>query len=90
VVVMYVLLVYDVGVKRVEKVRRWLIQYLNWVQNSVFEGRLTVGQLAELTDGLEEIIDKEVDSVYIYQVRDAKWLTKDVLGVEKQMTENII
>lgn len=82
--------VYDVGVKRVEKVRRWLIQYLSWVQNSVFEGSLTEGQLVELMDGVEEIIDKEADSVYIYRVSDAKWLTKDVLGIEKEMTENII
>lgn len=87
---MYVVVVYDVGVKRVEKVRRWLIQYLSWVQNSVFEGSLTEGQLVELMDGVEEIIDKEADSVYIYRVSDAKWLTKDVLGIEKEMTENII
>ena len=82
--------VYDVGVKRVEKVRRWLIQYLSWVQNSVFEGSLTEGQLVELMDGVDEIIDKERDSVYIYRVSDKKWLTKDVIGIEKEMTENII
>jgi CRISPR-associated protein Cas2 len=87
---MYVVAVYDVGVKRVEKVRRWLIQYLSWVQNSVFEGSLTEGQLAELADGVEEIIDKEQDSVYIYRVSDKKWLAKDVIGIEKEMTENII
>jgi CRISPR-associated protein Cas2 len=87
---MYVLAVYDIGVKRVEKVRRFLIQYLGWVQNSVFEGEITEGQLAELADGVREIIDKKADSVYIYCVSDKKWLAKDVLGIEKEMTENII
>jgi len=87
---MYVLVVYDIGVRRVEKVRRFLIQYLSWVQNSVFEGELTEGQLAELMDGVGEIIDKKADSVYIYQVSDKKWLVKDVLGIQKEMTENII
>lgn len=87
---MYVLVVYDVGVKRVEKVRRFLIQYLSWVQNSVFEGELTESQLAELINGVGEIIDKKEDSVYIYRVSDKKWLAKKVLGIEKEMTENII
>lgn len=84
------LVVYDVGVKRVEKVRRFLIQYLSWVQNSVFEGELTESQLAELINGVGEIIDKKEDSVYIYRVSDKKWLAKKVLGIEKEMTENII
>ena len=33
---MYVIVVYDVGVKRVGKVCKYLRQHLNWVQNSVF------------------------------------------------------
>jgi CRISPR-associated protein Cas2 len=87
---MYALVVYDVGVERVEKVRRWLIRYLCWVQNSVFEGELSEGQLAELKDGIKSIIDTEEDSVYIYQMSDRKWLNKDVIGVEKEITGNII
>lgn len=87
---MYALVVYDVGVERVEKVRRWLIRYLCWVQNSVFEGELSKGQLAELKDGVKSIIDIEADSVYIYVMSDRKWLNKDVIGVEKEMTGNII
>jgi CRISPR-associated protein Cas2 len=87
---MYALLVYDVGVERVEKLRRWLIRYLCWVQNSVFEGALTDGQLAELIAGAEEIIDKEHDSIYIYGMSDRKWLEKQVIGIEKQMTDNVI
>ena len=87
---MYALVVYDVGVERVEKVRRWLIRYLCWVQNSVFEGELSKGQLVELKDGVKSIIDIEADSVYIYVMSDRKWLNKDVIGIEKEMTGNII
>lgn len=87
---MYALVVYDVGVERVEKVRRWLIRYLCWVQNSVFEGELSEGRLAELKDGVKGIIDIEGDSVYIYVMSDRKWLNKDVIGIEKEMTGNII
>ena len=38
---MYIIIVYDVGEKRVAKVCQFLRQYLNWIQNSVFEGELT-------------------------------------------------
>ncbi len=38
---MYVIIVYDAGVKHLNKVRIFLKQYLDWVQNSVFEGELT-------------------------------------------------
>ena len=37
---MYVLLVYDVEEKRVVKALKLCRQYLNWIQNSVFEGEL--------------------------------------------------
>ena len=42
---MYVIIVYDIDVKRVAKVCKYLRQHLNWVQNSVFEGGLTKAQL---------------------------------------------
>lgn len=45
---MYVILVYDVGEKRVAKMLRLCRKYLNWIQNSVFEGELTEVQLKEL------------------------------------------
>jgi CRISPR-associated endonuclease Cas2 len=38
---MYVLIVYDVEVKKVTKVHKFLKLHLHWVQNSVFEGELT-------------------------------------------------
>ncbi len=55
---MYVIVVYDVNVGRVNKVCKFLRMYLNWVQNSVFEGELTESELVKVEAGLKEIIDK--------------------------------
>ena len=66
---MYIIIVYDIGVKRVAKVCKYLRQHLNWVQNSVFEGELTKAQLARVKSGLFTIIDESEDSVLIYQMR---------------------
>ena len=45
---MYVILVYDIGEKRVGKMLKLCRQYLNWIQNSVFEGELSESKLREL------------------------------------------
>lgn len=42
---MFVIVTYDVGEKRVNKVRKKLKMYLTWTQNSVFEGEITDGKL---------------------------------------------
>ncbi len=45
---MYVILVYDIGEKRVVKMLKLCRRYLNWIQNSVFEGEITEVKLKEL------------------------------------------
>ncbi len=87
---MYVILVYDVDVHRVNKVCKFLRRFLNWVQNSVFEGALTEAKLAEVKLGLKQLIDSEVDSIYLYQIRDEKWVDKEILGVERNPTDPFI
>ena len=87
---MYILIVYDVEVKRVTKVHKFLKRYLHWVQNSVFEGELTVAQIEELKSGLNKIIDKELDSILTFTAREARWLEKDVIGKERGETSNFI
>ena len=51
---MYVIIVYDVNVERVNKVKSFLRQYLYWIQNSVFEGELTRSEFRKVSDGLME------------------------------------
>lgn len=87
---LYVVIVYDVDVARVPKVCKFLRRYLHWVQNSVFEGELRESQLEEVRAALRELIDPTSDSVYIYRVRDAKWIDKEILGQERSPTEAII
>ena len=45
---MYVILVYDMEEKRVGKMLKLCRKYLNWIQNSVFEGEITEVKLKEL------------------------------------------
>jgi len=87
---LYVVLVYDVEQERVGRVCQYLKRYLHWVQESVFEGELSEGRLEKLKAGLLDIIDREKDSVYIYKVREKRWLGKEVVGVEKALTDRII
>ena len=45
---MYVILVYDIGEKRVGKMLKLCRQYLNWIQNSVFEVLVSAAEATEL------------------------------------------
>ncbi len=88
---MYYIVVYDIAnEKRLPKVLRICRKYLNWIQNSVFEGELTEGQFAKLVSDLNKKIKKTEDSVIFYSVREQRWLDKDVMGVEKNLTDNIL
>lgn len=87
---MYVILVYDIEQERVAKVCKFLRRYLHWVQNSVFEGEITEAKLEKLKLGLKRLLKEESDSVYIYKVRDEKWINKEILGQERSPTEAII
>ena len=84
------LIVYDVGEKRVAKVLKFLRKYLNWIQNSVFERHVTDAQLFKIKNGLKRIIDQENDSVIFFVARSDKWLDKEVMGQEKNSTSNFI
>ena len=87
---MYVIIVYDVDQRRVQRVCNFLRRYLNWVQNSVFEGELTESQLARVKEGLSRRIDEEEDSVYIYILSDKKWVRREVVGQVKMPTDSVI
>ncbi len=87
---MYIVMVYDIGQERVGRVCKYLRQHLTWVQNSVFEGELTKAQLAKVKNGLAKIVNTGKDSVIIYIMRDIKWMQRDIIGVEKSPTTNIL
>ena len=87
---MHIIVVYDIDVKRVAKVCKCLRQWLNWVQNSVFEGQVTPAKLRQIQDALAEIIDESQDSVLFYIIpAGTKW-KREVMGIEKLSTSNIL
>ena len=80
---MYVIAVYDIGEKRVGKMLKLMRRYLNWIQNSVFEGEITEVKLKQLTLEAEEIMEKDYDSLIFFKTRQEKWLEKQVVGKER-------
>jgi len=87
---MYVILVYDVSVERLNNVRQYLKQYLNWVQNSSFEGELKEGEIEKIKIGLKKLIKEDEDSIILYKTRDKRWVEKETLGIEKSEITTII
>lgn len=86
----YYVVTYDVSEERVNKVRKVLKRYFNWVQNSVFEGEITLGKLSQCQYDLLRVIDKKEDSIYFYEISKGKEASKIVVGVEKQMIDNFL
>jgi len=81
---MYVILVYDIGEKRVGKMLRLCRKYLNWIQNSVFEGEISEVRLKELILKAEKIMKKEEDdSLIVFSSPTNKFLDKQIIGKER-------
>ncbi len=86
---MFVILVYDAGVKRVQKFHKICRKYLNWVQLSVFEGELSLAQLERLKSELREIMNTKEDSLIIYTFRTRYYFQREVIGVKKNDPDKI-
>jgi len=86
----YVILVYDISVERLDNVRKYLKQYLNWVQNSAFEGEIRKGELEKIKIELKKLINEDEDSILLYETRNRKLIKKERLGVEKNPVTAII
>lgn len=87
---MYVILVYDMGEKRVARMLKLCRRYLNWIQNSVFEGELTEIQLKKLILEAKELMQDDQDSLIIFSSRNERWLDKRVFGLEKNEIDNFL
>jgi CRISPR-associated protein Cas2 len=86
---MYVILVYDIGEKRVGKMLKLCRKYLQWIQNSVFEGEITEVKLKELTIKAKKIME-DYDSIIVFQTKNEKWLEKVIIGEERSSTDNFL
>ncbi|MBD0405059.1 CRISPR-associated endonuclease Cas2 [Flammeovirga sp. EKP202] len=86
---MYIILCYDIDVKRVGKVLKTCRRYLHWVQNSVLEGELTGLEYQQLKDELNDIISNN-DNVRVYSVRAEKWMKTEILGDSSVNTSSFL
>ncbi|MCD6279683.1 CRISPR-associated endonuclease Cas2 [Candidatus Micrarchaeota archaeon] len=89
---MYVILVYDVDVSRVNKLMKLCRRFLFHIQNSVFEGEITESNLTKLKLKIKNVIDEGYDSVIIFEFEsfNPKFAHKEIIGVEKRPTDFII
>lgn len=87
---MYVILVYDIGEKRVGKMLKLCRQYLNWIQNSVFEGEITEVKLMELKGKAKKIMDEKTDSMIVFSSQNTHWMNKEIVGKELNDLDNFL
>ena len=87
---MYLIMVYDINVERVNKVLKIARKYLNWIQNSVLEGEISDVGFAKLKLELKEIINPEKDSIVFYLMRTTRYTSRETMGIQKGGEEMII
>lgn len=87
---MYLIMVYDVNVKRVNKVLKTARKYLNWVQNSVLEGEITKAKFEKLKVEIKKIIEDKEDSIIFYIMRTTRYSTREIMGQKKGGEELIL
>ena len=80
---MYVILVYDFGEKRVSNMLKLCRKYLNWIQNSVFEGEISEARLKELLMQSDKFMKKDEDSIIIFSGPSQSSMDKRIIGKER-------
>lgn len=85
---MYVVVVYDVHASRCAKVMKYLRQWLEHRQRSVFAGFLTDSQVHIMYDGLINLINIHYDSIIVFQSNRAnqvrEWNTPAAMQMRTQ------
>ncbi|MDI6861475.1 MAG: CRISPR-associated endonuclease Cas2 [Caldisericia bacterium] len=87
---MYIIMVYDVNERRVNKVLKIGRKYLNWIQNSVLEGEITIAKYEKLKSEILRVINKEEDSVIFYILRTTMYSQREIIGLKKGGSEIVI
>ena len=87
---MFVILTYDVRVRRLARARKTVRKYLRPVQRSVFEGFLSEGKLKRLREELRKCLDCGEDSVRIYTFQTLQGARVDELGVSAGSDEIVL
>lgn len=85
----YLVVVYDVAVRRQRAVRTFLAQRLSHAQRSVFEGELTDGQVRTLREGLAQRLG-DGDSAILYEWPDLRHRRRTALGAASDGPSRIV
>lgn len=88
--VVYIIIVYDVEERHVAKVHKYLKTKITWIQNSVFEGEITQSELVEMKSTLRKLINKKQDSIIMFLFRSDKYVKRQIIGIEKNETSNVL
>lgn len=76
---MYVVMVYDLEAERTQKALKIGRRYLTHVQNSVLEGEISEGDLAQLKNEIDDLL-KAGESAIIYELSSETLLNRTVYG----------
>lgn len=75
----YLVVVYDVQADRTRYFRNFLRQYLQHVQNSVFEGEVTAGDAETIEARVESMLNDE-ESTIVYRLPAEKFVDRSAFG----------
>jgi len=78
------------GAKTWRRIFKTCKQFMHHVQNSVFEGELTKGELMQLRTNLKVHIRSDLDSFIVYQVSSEKQLTRNFWGLQEDKTDTFL
>lgn len=91
---MYVILVYDINTddngKVLGKIFKLCKKYLSHVQNSVFVGSLTNGELMRLKIDINRYLRNDMDSVIIFKLASQKQVDRELLGLQIDSTSTFL
>lgn len=85
---MLIILFYDIPKKKKNnnylRIKKIAEQYLKRVQYSVFEGELSEAIFKEMTIRLEDVVNKEIDSIILYSFKSKYYSERKILGIDKK------
>jgi len=87
---MFAILIYDISIDKAKEKRNYrkvvktVENYLQRVQFSVFEGEIQPHLLMELKTKLRKIVDKNFDSIIIYEFKNRAYSQKVEIGLQNE------
>ncbi len=86
---MWIILTYDIGIKRNTRIRKICRKYLCHVQKSVFEGEITEKNFVKMKGEIQRVINCDDDQVAIYVFDTLRYSSKELIGYHID-TDNVI